>query len=167
MRKSCVGSGRTVRNKVCVPIALAFLVSVLAACAGTMSGTGDRANPVPRLTMLGRSGKRRRRPVPISSPDKRRRSGCQSMHWSYSSATGVSGTAGVRPLFSGVRFICFSRKINLTPYSTPFSQTYYWRFSISFWKSSRLSIICRLDLSPFTLSRARMMPIAPNTTHEV
>lgn len=38
---TCVGSRRTVRNKVRVPIALVFLVSVLAACAGTMSGTGD------------------------------------------------------------------------------------------------------------------------------
>ncbi len=38
---TCVGSRRTVRNKVRVSIALVFLVSVLAACAGTMSGTGD------------------------------------------------------------------------------------------------------------------------------
>ena len=38
---TCVGSRRTVRNKVRVPIALVFLLSVLAACAGTMSGTGD------------------------------------------------------------------------------------------------------------------------------
>ena len=35
------GSRRTVGDKVCVPIALIFLLSLLAACAGTMSGTGD------------------------------------------------------------------------------------------------------------------------------
>ena len=38
---TCVGSRRTGGNRVRVPIALVFLLSVLAACAGTMSGTGD------------------------------------------------------------------------------------------------------------------------------
>jgi hypothetical protein len=38
---TCVGSRCTAGNKVCVPIALVFLLSMLAACAGTMSGTGD------------------------------------------------------------------------------------------------------------------------------
>jgi hypothetical protein len=46
-----------------------------------------------RLTVPGRSGKHCHRPVLVLSPDKRRRPGCQSMHWSYSPATRVSGTA--------------------------------------------------------------------------
>jgi hypothetical protein len=38
---ACFGSRHTVGNKARVPIAFVFLLSVLAACAGTMSGTGD------------------------------------------------------------------------------------------------------------------------------